>query len=254
MEVHHPHSHGGPKKLKEHLADFLMLFFAVFLGFMSEYYLEYRAERHKEHDYLVSMVQDLKEDTTEISLKVIGMTDLVKSGDKIAEIIYKKNWTDNDVDSIYLQGVNMVTRFVNVNFTSGTIDQLKNAGGFRLIRNQEIVKKITDYEKQKTALNRQLDALIGRWSRLHDIQNSLLHLEVFSSNGQLGGVNYDRKLLNDIKATTGSEFLTDNRNSFYEYSNYINVTKGYVTFYKMMALMEKQKAIELIEILEKEIH
>ena len=162
MEVHHPHSHNGPKKLKQHLTEFLMLFFAVFLGFMSEYYLEYRAERHKEHDYLVSMVEDLKEDTTEISLKVIGMTDLVKSADKIEETIYKKNWTQKDVDTIYLKGVNMVTRFVNINFTSGTIDQLKNAGGFRLIRNEEIVKKITDYEKQKTALNRQLDALIDK--------------------------------------------------------------------------------------------
>lgn len=254
MEVHHPHGHSGPKKLKEHFAEFLMLFFAVFLGFMSEYYLEYRAERHKEHDYLVSMVQDLKEDTTEISLKVTGMTDLLTSADKIADVIYKKNWTDKDVDTIYLQGVNMVTRFINVNFTTGTIDQLKNAGGFRLIRNQEIVKKITDYEKQKTALNRQLDALIGRFSSVHNIQNSLLHLEVFSSNGQLGGINYDRKLLSDIKATTGSEFLTNNKNSFYEYSNYINVTKGYVTFYKIMALVEKQKAVELIEVIEKELN
>ena len=251
MEVHH-HSH-HPKKWNEYVSEFLMLFFAVFLGFMSEYYLEYKAERHKEHDYLVSMVEDLKADTAEISTKVFAMTDLVKSGDKIAEVIYKDNWTDKDVDTIYTKSINMVTRFVNINFTSGTIDQLKNAGGFRLIQNKLIVDKITDYEKQKTALKVQLDAMFDRWSNVHRIQNSLLHLNVFTPNGQLGGINYDRNMLNKIKARTGSEFLKSNKNDFYQYSNFINVSKGYVTFYQMMAMMEKQKAIELIEIIEKEL-
>jgi hypothetical protein len=148
----------------------------------------------------------------------------------------------------------MVTRFVNLNFTSGTIDQLKNAGGFRLIQNKSIVDKITDYEKQKTALKNQLDALMERWASVHRVQNSLLHLNVFKPNGQLGGIDYDREMLNQIKALTGSDFLISNRNSFYEYSNYINVSKGYVTFYKMMALTEKQKATELITIIEKELN
>ena len=148
----------------------------------------------------------------------------------------------------------MVTRFVNLNFTSGTIDQLKNAGGFRLIQNKLIVDRITDYEKQKTALKNQLDALMERWASVHRVQNSLLHLNVFKPNGQLGGIDYDRKMLNQIKTLTGSEFLISNRNSFYEYSNYINVSKGYVTFYKMMALAEKQKATELIAIIEKDLN
>jgi hypothetical protein len=252
MEVHH-HSH-HPKKWKEYISEFLMLFFAVFLGFMSEYYLEYRAERHKEHDYLVSMVEDLKADTTEISMKASQMDEMVASGNKITEIIYKTNWTEKDIDTIYLKSIYMVTRFVNLNFTSGTIDQLKNAGGFRLIQNKSIVDRITDYEKQKTALKNQLDALMERWASVHRVQNSLLHLNVFKPNGQLGGIDYDREMLNQIKALTGSDFLISNRNTFYEYSNYINVSKGYVTFYKMMALTEKQKATELITIIEKELN
>jgi len=89
MEVHH-HSH-HPKKWNEYISEFLMLFFAVFLGFMSEYYLEYRAERHKEHDYLVSMVEDLKADTTEIAVKNIGMNEVIFSANKLAELAYKKN-------------------------------------------------------------------------------------------------------------------------------------------------------------------
>lgn len=37
-----------------------MLFLAVFAGFLAESYLDYRTERHKERDYLVSLVSDLK--------------------------------------------------------------------------------------------------------------------------------------------------------------------------------------------------
>jgi|GEM_PF-3188784 len=41
--------------------------------------------------------------------------------------------------------------------------------------------------------------------------------------------------------------------SFYEYSNYINVMKGYVAFYQNIPNIQKQKATELIQILEKEL-
>lgn len=251
MEVHH-HSH-HPKKWKEYISEFLMLFFAVFLGFMSEYYLEYRAERHKEHDYLVSMVEDLKADTNEIATKNIAMNELMSSGNKLTELAYKKTWTEKDIDTIYLKSINLVTRLVTLNFTSGTIDQLKNAGGFRLIRNEEIVKKITDYEKQKITIKVQQEGMADKWINVHKIQNGLLHLNVFVVSDKFGNVNFNRQKLDDIATTTGSKFLKKDRMSFYEYANYINVMKGYVAFYQVMSLMEKQKATELIAIIEKEL-
>ncbi len=251
MEVHH-HSH-HPKKWKEYISEFLMLFFAVFLGFMSEYYLEYRAERHKEHDYLVSMVEDLKADTNEIATKNIAMNELMSSGNKLTELAYKKTWTEKDIDTIYLKSINLVTRLVTLNFTSGTIDQLKNAGGFRLIRNEEIVKKITDYEKQKITIKVQQEGMADKWINVHKIQNGLLHLNVFVVSDKFGNVNFNRQMLDDIATTTGSKFLKKDRMSFYEYANYINVMKGYVDFYQVMSLMEKQKATELIAIIEKEL-
>ena len=252
MEVHH-HSH-HPKKWNEYISEFLMLFFAVFLGFMSEYYLEYKAERHKEHDYLVSMVEDLKADTAEITAKNIAMNELMSSGNKLTQLAYKKTWTEEDIDTIYLKSINLVTRLVTLNFTSGTIDQLKNAGGFRLIRNEEIVKRITDYEKQKITIKVQQEGMADKWINVHKIQNGLLHLNVFVVSDKFGNVDFNRSMLNDIATTTGSKFLKKDRTYFYEYANYINVMKGYVAFYQVMSLMEKQKATELIAIIEKELN
>ena len=251
MEVHH-HSH-HPKKWKEYISEFLMLFFAVFLGFMSEYYLEYRAERHKEHDYLVSMVEDLKADTTEIATKNIAMDQVKRSGDQITKHIYKNNWTEDDIDSIYLNSIYITSRIVGINFTTGTIDQLKNAGGFRLIRNQLIVKKITQYEQYKNTIKGQADAMWDKWNSVHNIQNSLIHFKVFGLDDTNAVPLYNKTLLNEIATTTGGKFLRKDKVLFYEYANYIGVMRGYTTFYQIMSNIEKQKAIELIDIIEKEL-
>jgi hypothetical protein len=251
MEVHH-HSH-HPKKWKEYVSEFLMLFFAVFLGFMSEYYLEYKAERHKEHDYLVSMIEDLKADTAEITIKNIAMDQVKRSGDQITNLVYKTKWSDEDIDSIYLNSIYITSRVVGLNFTTGTIDQLKNAGGFRLIRNQQIVKKISQYEQYKNTIKLQQEALFEKWNSVHNIQNSLIHFKVFGLDDTNAVPLYNRALLSEIATSTGSKFLRKDKVLFYEYANYIGVMRGYNTYYQLMSNIEKQKAIELIGIIEKEL-
>ncbi len=89
-----------------------MLFFAVFLGFMAEYYLEYRAERHKEHDYLTSMTVDLKSDLAEMKARDSGMVQLNLAGNKLVQEIYKPTWAGTDIDSIYLHSIKIVTQFI----------------------------------------------------------------------------------------------------------------------------------------------
>ncbi len=165
MEVHH-HTH-HPKSWKEYVQEFLMLFFAVFLGFMAEYYLEYRAETHKEHDYLVSMKEDLKVDVTEISTRVLAIEGLKDKSLKLEKTLYKTVWTESDIDSIYLWSLKLTATIIKPNFTSNTVDQLKNAGGYRLIKNQEIVRKISEYEKWKETIRVQEEANQLNWRKIH---------------------------------------------------------------------------------------
>jgi hypothetical protein len=248
MEVHH-HSH-HPKKWKEYVQEFLMLFFAVFLGFMAEYYLEYRAERHKEHDYLTSMVVDLKTDLAEMKARDSGMVQLKNAGNKLVKEIYKPTWESTDIDSIYIHSIKIVTQFVQVRFSSGTADQLRNAGGYRLIQNDEIVRKISDYEKGKVEMERQLASIMVHWADIHRMQDKILHLNVFPGLDKKGDVIYDRKFLTQIESQTGNAFLSKDKNTFYEYSNYVNVVFGYVSFYKLMSERQQVKAVELIKLIE----
>ena len=64
MEVHH-HSH-HPKKWKEYVTEFIMLFAAVTLGFFAENYREGIVEQHKKEKLLHSVVNNFKLDKKEI--------------------------------------------------------------------------------------------------------------------------------------------------------------------------------------------
>lgn len=64
MEVHH-HSH-HPKKWKEYVTEFVMLFAAVTLGFFAENYREGIVEQHKKEKLLHSVVDNFKLDKIEI--------------------------------------------------------------------------------------------------------------------------------------------------------------------------------------------
>jgi hypothetical protein len=251
MEVHH-HSH-HPQKWKEYLSEFLMLFFAVFLGFMAEYYLEYRAERHKEHDYINGMALDLKSDSAEMAIRIQGMESLKRMGKKLEKLLYKSVFTDDDIDSIYLISTKITATLIAPNFSSGTIDQLKNAGGYRLIKNQEIVRKISDYDRWKKTINLQESVIMEHWVNAHKMQNGIIHMTTIGMPEKLNEIILDKNELNRIEVLTGSKFLNSSKKALYEYANYIWVLGGYVSYYEIMIKMQQQNANELLKLIDKEL-
>ena len=62
MEVH-SHAHTERKKWTHYLWEFLMLFLAVFCGFLAEYQLEHKIEKDREKVYMQNMLEDLEADT-----------------------------------------------------------------------------------------------------------------------------------------------------------------------------------------------
>src|SRR5882672_10823030 len=69
MEIHHPHME--KKKWTHYLWEFLMLFLAVFCGFLAENFREHQVEKNKEREYILSMIEDLKTDTVNINSHTI---------------------------------------------------------------------------------------------------------------------------------------------------------------------------------------
>jgi len=69
MEVH-AHSHTERKKWTHYFWEFLMLFLAVFCGFLAENLREHQIEKKREKEYILSMIEDLKEDTASFNLLI----------------------------------------------------------------------------------------------------------------------------------------------------------------------------------------
>jgi hypothetical protein len=66
MEVHH-HPKVEKKNFKEYFLEFLMIFLAVTMGFFAENLREHFADKTKEHEFIVSLKEDLVSDTTQFN-------------------------------------------------------------------------------------------------------------------------------------------------------------------------------------------
>ena len=63
MEVHkHPHNVMHKKKWGEYLLEFLMIFFAVFLGFLAENMREHKVEHARAKEFAVGLIRSLNAD------------------------------------------------------------------------------------------------------------------------------------------------------------------------------------------------
>jgi hypothetical protein len=145
MEVHH-HSHQGHEKKnwKSYFWEFLMLFLAVFCGFLAENIREQYIERHKEKEYMNSLYQDLKADTLNMSTLIKSTMADIANYDSVFNIFKSKEYL-KETSNVYYFGRKLVT-LRPFYPTDGTINQLENSGGLRLIRNRAIVDSIQSYK------------------------------------------------------------------------------------------------------------
>ena len=145
MEVHH-HAHTPRRKWTHYFWEFLMLFLAVFCGFLAEYKLEQMIERHREHQFAESLSNDLKADIKHLNSIIEHRVTRQIMLDSLMLLL---NTADNKNmrNSIYYQAI-QVSRRNPVLFTpnNGTMQQLKNSGGLRLISKRAIADSIAKYD------------------------------------------------------------------------------------------------------------
>jgi hypothetical protein len=63
-------SHAPGKTWTHYLWEFIMLFLAIFCGFLAENLREHKVEKERGRQYVKSFIEDLRTDTTNINLQV----------------------------------------------------------------------------------------------------------------------------------------------------------------------------------------
>ncbi|TMI65216.1 MAG: hypothetical protein E6H07_04640 [Bacteroidetes bacterium] len=153
MEVHH-HAHTARKKWTHYFWEFIMLFLAVFCGFLAEYQLEHKIEKNRERQFINSLVNDIKSDTARLNTIIFNRTVRESRLDSL-ELLLNSPSPGNYAKDIYLFAVTAArTNIIRFIPNDGTIQQLKS-GGLRLIRKHHVADSIAKYDVTIRFLSRQ---------------------------------------------------------------------------------------------------
>lgn len=147
MEVHHHghhhENHEGKRTRQSYFWEFLMLFLAVLCGSLAEYGLEHKIENDREETFIETMISDLEEDTAVLGASIIQFKQKGIELDSLTLLLNASNKESNG-SALYYYG-RATSRFDFFTSEDRTIQQMKNSGAFRLVRNNNAAAGISKY-------------------------------------------------------------------------------------------------------------
>ncbi|HQV62274.1 MAG TPA: hypothetical protein PLG08_15950, partial [Chitinophagaceae bacterium] len=126
--------------------EFLMLFLAVFCGFLAENQREHMIEHQREKKFIRSLISDLSADTNRLGTIIKLRNERAVMLDSFMVLLNKPDAEKFSRTIYYFNSY--ATRGVAFRFTAadGTMQQLKNGGNLRLIRKASVSDSIIAYD------------------------------------------------------------------------------------------------------------
>jgi len=250
MEVH-SHTHTARKKWSHYLWEFIMLFLAVFCGFLAENFREHQVEHTRERKYMSSLAAELNYDLREyekVFKKISTIASVLDSfyyniknaGQYAYELNPKWNALINNTTVSYLQAM-------------PTIEQLKSSGNLRLIRNKEVEKKIMEYESFIVShLNRNGDEVVLAARKLYAFEDQLCDYEDFNRATTQNLQHEDGK---DYSAMAFKmPILVKDPLKLNEFANSVVNYRAYLYGYYANTLNAKEKTEQLLSLINQHYH
>lgn len=144
MEVHQ-HTHTPRKKWTHYLWEFLMLFFAVFCGFLAENQREHFVEQKREREYIRSMIDDLRTDTVFFANEIPRRKQVRQMTDSLISLLYQKNRNEWEQQRMYFLARYCIANIELPQIHDRTYDQMKSSGNLRLIQKKNVADSISNY-------------------------------------------------------------------------------------------------------------
>ena len=156
MEVH-AHSHTARKKWTHYFWEFIMLFLAVFCGFLAEYQLEHKIEKDREKQYSKTLYEDLKADTAILHGLIRETNSIIPKVDSFRYLVHTKSIDDIPSGTWYYYG-RFGTRNIAAALQNATLQQLVSSGGLRYFKKQNVVYAIAGYDQVTKDINNSSEA------------------------------------------------------------------------------------------------
>ena len=249
MEVHkHPHHVTHKKKWAEYLLEFFMLFLAVFLGFLAENWREESVEHKREKQYMQSFIYDLQNDTANLNYGFPLKVQRINAIDSVF-LFFEEHPDVIKIPGIVYRQMRRTLWDRHYRRNSTTIDQLKNAGGMRLIQKKNIADSIAAYDLQWTRAEFWRETYITNLGKgkgfVEKIVNANDLLPAFRNNSTGNSL---------VARTIDSLIIRINPAYLNEYLNFLNWQKTNTIQDKRGYQNLEESAARLIDMIKKEYH
>ena len=236
MEVH-AHTHTPRKKWTHYFWEFLMLFLAVFCGFLAEYQLEHKIEKDRAKQYIISFFEDLKYDTSHLTAVI---NDYKKKVNKLTVIskcydsVLAKSSCKSCLNALYTGSMG----FFELRTSDRTLQQLKNAGGLRLIKSAD-ADSIIAY-----------DNLL----RGYKVDETTTFQETQTAIRNISSELFNYAVVKDGIFTEGDLFITDDKIIINKYFNTLDRYAKYAAMYIRKLERIRSKAVNIMNYFNKKYH
>jgi len=246
MEVH-AHTHTARKKWTHYLWEFLMLFLAVFCGFLAENQREHMIEHQREKTYINSLITDLKEDTAIIKYVISFCITKVHGMDTLSQLLNKDMLSTEEEKELYYLNSRYAASVLLMVFNERTIKQLLNSGNLRLVRKQGTSDSIMSYYGQT------MDRAIDQEKVYDELSKRLMFSaeDIFDHSASLTKMNADSSFYREIHQEK-MKLITKDKNVLRKYSQMITTAQKTLANYIYMLFLMKKTGEDLLVFLENE--
>jgi hypothetical protein len=221
--------------------EFLMLFLAVFCGFLAEYQLEHKIEKDRGKQYVQSFYEDLKYDTASISGTVAYYKEKIEKL-QLIPLCYDSLSAKLSCNSCLTDLLVNTQFFAPLIVSDRTLQQLKNAGGMRLLNKADADSVIVYDNLVKEYKN-------GEATVFQEIQTTLRNIM-----SELFYYSATRKFINNSYVINEGLLVTTDRILINKYFNTLTRYNDYCIYYLTVQQDIRSKATGLINYFTKKYH
>jgi len=230
--------------------EFLMLFLAVFCGFLAENYRDNQSERSRAKEYAISLVKDLENDTLDINNVTKQCDKILESFDSISSFIHK-GVSGNEVTGSFYYHSQIGTTSPIVTWNDATLIQLTQSGNLRFFKTHELVNKISSYYARQDYVRSLNNGDRERREKTLAIRSRILINHYYKDYSKVLPVESSQ--ISDALMTNIIPIQSSDSDLLNEYANSFENRRGYMNLVLTNTFPRaKSNAKELILLLKKE--
>jgi len=245
MEVQH-HAHTARKKWTHYFWEFFMLFLAVTAGFFVENKREHIIEHKRGKQYIKSFVEDLKIDTAKFSRSLSTyqkleskLVSLYSCYDSIIHNLSPSGCLKNIFDA--------TNGFPDLIYTDRTLEQLKNAGGLRLLEEQDADSIIRYDAFLRYVLKAESTSMQEKAIQVRNTRNAVIAFsEIIDTTFGLGN-----KLFTPPEKL---EVVTKDKDLLSRFFNEVLMYRGVCGYMQWLIIRLRERAVSLIKFYTEKYH